>query len=204
MQFLRLFVAIRLGDDLKRELATVEQNLQNAAQNRHASRSVRWVAPENIHLTIKFLGKVDPAHVPQVTTALRDSSSAFAPFSLQVKGLGCFPNTRRPSVIWAGLEGDVPRVVELANRFEDVFDALGFPRETRPFSPHLTLGRVRREAGRADHAAVGAIVESFPAQVYGVVAADAVNLMCSDLRPEGPIYSTMTSIPLNDSVSRPP
>lgn len=204
MQGLRLFAAITLGPDLKSDLGALERNLQAAFRERHVSKAVRWVGPENIHLTLKFLGQVDEERVPGLISALQESSTQIAPFNMTVGGLGCFPNARRPNVIWAGLAGDVSSAIELARRLEESFNRLGFPRETRPLSPHLTLGRVRREAGLADRTAVGAIVEALPAQVYGTIAANALHLIKSDLRPGGPVYTGLTSIALHDPFPRPP
>lgn len=201
---MRLFAAITLGPELQKVLGAAVRKLQDALRERRDYSAVRWVPPDKIHLTLKFLGQVDEGRIPEVIAALEESSSGITQFKLTVHGLGCFPNARRPTVIWAGLASQVSLAAELVKRLEDSFDRLGFPRETRPFSPHLTLGRVRREVGHADRAAVGAIVEAFPAQRYGAIAADAIHLIKSDLKPGGPVYTTLRSIALYDPVPRPP
>jgi 2'-5' RNA ligase len=200
MESIRAFVAIGLGQELKRELRMVQIKLQEES----AGRIVRWVAPENIHLTLKFLGEVDSARISDLTAALQKSTEGFAPFTLTVRGLGCFPSSRRPNVIWAGLDSQMPFAVELARRVQDTFRALGFQDEPRPFSPHLTLGRIKREVRPADRASIGAAVERYPVQEYGEVVVDALHLIRSDLRPEGPTYTTLATAHLYDSLPRPP
>lgn len=189
---LRAFVAILLDPDLQRALTSLERQLQDE----HAAQFVRWVAPENIHLTLKFLGNVERARVAALADALARAAAEFAPFTLTARGLGSFPNTRRPNNIWVGLEGDVAIATQLAQRIEDECATLGFPREKHGFAPHLTLGRVKRHVSPRDRAAVGALVEHFPATTFGTIRVTAVHLMQSDLYPSGPIYSPLRQITL--------
>jgi 2'-5' RNA ligase len=195
MESIRAFVAIGLGEELKRTLLAVQRQLQAAP----AARIVRWVAPENMHLTLKFLGDVETTRVPTCTTALHQSATGLAPFRLMARGLGCFPSTSRPNVIWVGLHGEATRAMELARRIEEAFATLGFPREARPFSPHLTLGRIKREARPSDRAVIGTVVQEFPISDLGIILADAVHFIKSDLRPAGPIYTTLATVHLDDS-----
>ena len=200
MDSIRVFVAVALGNELKGELRAVQQKLQDLT----TVRVVRWVAPENIHLTLKFLGEVDATRQADLTAALQESASTFGPFTLTVRGLGCFPNARRPNVIWAGLDGQVPLAIELARRVEDAYHALGFARDSRPFSPHLTLGRIRREARPSDRAAIGTAVEQFPAKDHGIIVSDSVHLIRSVLTADGSIYTALATVHLYDSLPRPP
>jgi 2'-5' RNA ligase len=204
MERVRAFVAIGLGEELKRELVAIQRRLGEAAIKRQIRWLVRWVAPQNIHLTLKFLGEVDAARIPELTTALHGATENIESFTLTVRDLGCFPSAKRPNVIWAGLNGQLPSLVEFARRVEDAFGALGFPREARPFSPHLTLGRIKREARPPERAAIGETVEQFAAKELGIIAARAVHLIRSDLKPDGPIYSTLSTVKLHDPLPRPP
>jgi 2'-5' RNA ligase len=204
MEQVRAFVAIGLGEELKSEVATVQRKLQDAAAKRQVRWLVRWVAPQNIHLTLKFLGEVEAARIPDLTTALQGSADNIESFTLTVRDLGCFPSTKRPNVVWAGLDGQLPSLAEFARRIEDAFSALGFPREARLFSPHLTLGRIKREARPPERAAIGATVEQLGSLDLGIIAARAVLLIRSDLNPEGPIYTTLATVQLYDPLPRPP
>lgn len=200
LESIRLFAAIKLSEDLEHELYALEGMLRSET----LMRPVRWVVPENIHLTVKFLGQVEAARIPDSSAALSNSAKSVSPFTLTVRGLGCFPNFKRPDVIWAGLGGQLTEAAELVRRVEEAFAAIGFTRETRPFSPHLTLGRVRREARPAERAAVGSYLERIPTQDYGTITADSIHLIKSDLRSSGPVYTTISSIRLYDSIPRPP
>lgn len=200
LESIRLFAAIKLSEDLERELYALEEMLRSGT----LMRPVRWVAPENIHLTVKFLGQVEAARIPDLSAALSNSAQSVSPFTLTVRDLGCFPNFKRPDVIWAGLGGQLTEAAELVRRVEEDFAAIGFTRDTRPFSPHLTIGRVRREARPAERLAIGSYLERIPAQDYGTITADSIHLIKSDLRPSGPVYTTISSIRLYDSIPRPP
>jgi 2'-5' RNA ligase len=195
VESIRAFIAVELTDDLRRALRSMQRQLQTAP----GASAVRWVAPENIHLTLKFLGNMDAARVTELSAALQTAVAGAAPFTLALRGLGCFPNTRRPNVIWVGVEGAVGEVAALAVRIEQAAAALGYPLEDRPFSPHLTVGRIKREARSDDRAVIGRAVESFPATELGVLRAEDVRLIKSDLRPDGPLYTTLATAPLGGS-----
>jgi 2'-5' RNA ligase len=161
---------------------------------------VSWVAPENFHVTLKFLGSVDDGRVQGVIDALHTAVQGHAPFDLEVSGLGAFPSATRPRVLWAGLAGDIAPLAALAASVEDALDGLGFPREGRAFAPHITLGRVR-EPGRAP-----ALAEALGAasdRRFGRVAIAETALMRSDLSPRGARYTVLASAVLGDS-GRPP
>ncbi len=198
MDTIRAFVALALNDDLRNALRQTERQLKDGDR----AGIVRWVAPENIHLTLKFLANVDVLRVPALRNALENISRDFAPFALEARGLGCFPNAHRPNNLWVGLSGDVARAEELAKKIDDAFAAEGIPREARRFAPHLTLGRIRREARPADRAAIGALVEKYSGRggvtppLLGTIKVDAVYLIQSDLRPSGPVYTELAKVEL--------
>ncbi len=187
---LRLFIAHKLNDALRDDLKRAQKQLQDE----RAMQNVRWVAPQNIHLTLKFLGNSNRAQIPALTTALERAAKNIAPFELTARGLGCFPNTRRPNIVWVGLEGDLETAALLARHIEKECGALGFARDDRGFTPHLTLGRVKREASNAEPAAIGEIVKNFPLKTFGVIRADALHLIASELRANGPLYTTMVRV----------
>lgn len=135
----RLFVAIPLPAELQNKLTEMQQHFKPLA------RTAKWVRAEGIHLTLKFLGYVDPDRIPDITQSLKDVASRHGAVSVQAAGCGFFPNSRRPNVLWVGVHSD--RLGELQRDVEDAMAALGFEKENRAFSPHLTLARFRETHG---------------------------------------------------------
>ena len=193
METIRAFVAIELSEEIKQALRGVQVKLKTMP----GADRVRWVAPNNMHLTLKFLGEVPTVRVKELTGALEQVSTDWAPFTLTARALGCFPNTRRPNVVWVGLEGDLGQLTELAQQIETTYAQLGFPPEGRPFAPHLTLGRIPREVRPADRAELGTTIEKFPRADYGTLDVSTVYFIQSDLRPAGPIYTKLASVTLH-------
>ena len=203
METLRLFIAIELDDAMRRALKRAQTQLQDDKQNGFVAQNiVRWVAPQNIHLTLKFLGNPSSAQVPALAQTLAQIAQHTAPFALTARGLGCFPNARRPNNVWVGLEGDVPRAALLARQIDDACATLGFAREERGFTPHLTLGRVKREATNAQRTALGECIKNIPAETYGTISARAVCLISSDLKPQGPIYTMLAECAFGEATTK--
>jgi 2'-5' RNA ligase len=192
MAIYRTFIAIELDDAVNMAFKSVQRRLRTEP----ISGFVRWVAPEGIHLTLKFLGDINSERVPEVLAAMQAACAGIAPFELAVRGAGCFPNYERPTVIWAGIVGDVKEATQLAQRIEVECLKLGFPPEERPFSPHFTLGRVNRDAGLKQRGQVGEMVRRFDLGPVGAISADAVHLMRSELRPTGSVYSSLGNVKL--------
>jgi 2'-5' RNA ligase len=178
---------------------SLEQNLR-ALQSRlkalPAGRAVRYVAPENIHLTFKFLGNVEKGAVPSVMRALERAAHGLDQMELTAQGLGCFPNPKRPNNVWVGLEGGVDTAALLAQRIEDDCESEGVPRSQRGFAPHLTVGRVKRDASNDDRRAIGRWVGESPVETFGALKADEILLISSEFRPRGPVYSVLARVPL--------
>ena len=153
---------------------------------------MNWDRPEKIHLTLKFLGHIAAEDVARISEALTAAARAVAPFSFSVTELGCFPNFKRPRVVWAGVAAsDAPRVIELQKTVEVELVRLGYPREDRPFSPHVTMGRVRREVHPAEAAKVGQAVRTEAAAQFGNQAVNQIVLVKSDLQRGGSIYTRL-------------
>ena len=187
----RLFVALEPPEPVRRRLAAVADALRRGAGR--AADDVRWVRPENVHLTIQFLGAVPEERVGAVEQALRDAAAGARPLSLTLRGAGGFPNARRPRVLWAGLEGDVAALAALAADLGARLAKLGFPPEERAFSPHLTLGRARD--GRGAPGLAGALARAGETDVTPWRAAELV-LFESHLSPHGPRYEAIARAPL--------
>jgi 2'-5' RNA ligase len=155
------------------------------------TRDVAWVAPDNLHLTLKFLGGVDAERLEAVATALTAAAAGSTVFDLVVRGLGAFPSPTRPRVLWAGVDEGRAAAATLARGVDDALAALGFEREARAFAPHVTLGRVRvpRPAPRlAEALAAGGH--------FGRQPVASVALMRSDLSSRGARYSELATAPL--------
>ncbi len=183
----RSFVAVLIDDATRAALATQVEILRRAAPR------VVWVAPENLHLTLKFLGAVDQVLLEPIAHGLREALSGASAFDIQVVGLGVFPAATRPRVVWAGVTAGRPHLTELAARVQTAVAPFGFAPENRPFSGHLTLGRVR-EPRRDDR--LSSLIDDSAGRVFGTVRVVAVSLMKSVLAPSGARYSEMTRISL--------
>ncbi len=184
---MRLFVAINLPEE---ERARLEQEVRAL---RGARLPVRWVAADALHLTLKFLGEVPDARVGEIEHALKEVAGAFAPFRLELRGLGAFPNPRSPRVVWVGVHAPA-ELGRLAGAVEEAMAGLGFPRENRPFSPHLTLGRAERDARPGDFRPLAALAERFTFRAE--VEARSADLMRSHLSPRGARYERILAAPL--------
>jgi 2'-5' RNA ligase len=178
---MRLFIALQLPEEVKAALA--------AAQARLPDQAVRWTSPAAIHLTLQFLGEADEALVEPLVAAL--AALPAEPIRLRLAGLGAFPNSRQPRVVWAGVAGDTEALLRLQAAVTTATAPLGFAGEARAFKPHLTLGRARQdarpEALRALGAALGA-VEPPPPLVW---EAGRATLYQSTLTPRGAIYTDL-------------
>jgi len=190
----RLFVALEPPEAVRRRVAALAVELRRAAGR--AAEDVRWVPPENVHLTLQFLGAVPQERVADVEAAVRAAAGQVRPLSLEVRGAGGFPNARRPRVLWAGLEGDTAPLAELVRDLGRRLAPLGFPPEERPFSAHLTLGRARDTRGAPGLA--GALAHAAEAAPTPWRAAEIV-IVESHLSPRGPRYEALARAPLSSA-----
>ncbi len=191
IRMLRAFIAIELPASLRARIAQETAWLQQAA----GRQAVRWVSAENMHLTLKFLGDVSPDNLDLLKQVIGHEAGGHAPFDLTPHGLGCFPNPRRPRVLWVGL--DAPPALEKLQRSLNLATArLGYPSEDRPFSPHLTLGRVSPHASSDALAALHNALENTQMQRMETVHITEICLLKSDLRPTGAVYSPLLRAPL--------
>lgn len=191
-EILRTFIAIELNEPLRIAIGRVQSKLKRQTP----PGSVKWVAPDGIHLTLKFLGDTPASRVPEVVAALEQACAGAQPFQFSVEGRGCFPNFRRPRVIWVAVREKGQALAQLQAAVERYVAPLGWPTEERGFSPHLTLGRVNRNAGPALEAVVGAAVEGLVVEQIGTQWVEAVSLIRSDLRPTGAVYTTLATVAL--------
>ena len=192
MTTLRCFIAIDLSPEVRQLLASLTNRLRALP----GQDCMRWVQLESIHLTLEFLGDLPPARVPDVAAMLDQVCPAQVPFQLRVGRLGCFPDARRPRVLWVGLEEPTGSLARLQGAIRKGCADLGLDVDERAFSPHLTLGRVRREAGPEAADFAGKVLGGLEAITAGEMAAETVQLYRSELRPAGAVYTRLHSAAL--------
>jgi 2'-5' RNA ligase len=192
MEKLRIFVAIPLPGSLLERLADVQYRLQGKVPH----RSVRWVRPKGIHLTLKFLGDTPRDKVPTVQEALMVVARNAPTCSVTAEGLGCFPSPRRPRVLWVGANEPTGRLKVLYEAIEEAMTSLGYKPERHSFTPHLTLGRVRRGASRGDEEQIGHAITGTQVGQLETFTVDRFELIRSELTPSGAEYTTLETFPL--------
>lgn len=178
MEKIRTFIAVTLPAGVHEALGAISQELAPQVPE----KSVKWVKPERMHLTLRFLGDTPVNRLDDVTGGLDAVADASAPFTLHLDQLGCFPDERRPRVIWVGVRGETKEAAALKHAIDRVLAPLGWEPEERPFHPHVTLGRVKRHHHQVE-LPWGSPVVSRPLNVH------AVHLVESKLRPDGPEYT---------------
>lgn len=186
---IRTFIAIELPSEIKKELITIQSKLKISGQN-----YVKWVNPDGIHLTLKFLGNIAEDKIKDITEAMTSSVQDVQPFNLSIKGLGVFPNPNRTQVVWVGLTGELDKLSVLYKQLETNLEKLGFVSEKRHFSPHLTLARLRNQTQPAQRQAFGKLVGETVFESDKTIRIKAINLMKSQLSPSGAIYNCLISV----------
>ena len=190
MPGIRAFIAVPLERQLYQQITEISQMLRGSVHG-----GVSWVQPASIHLTLKFLGEIQPGKIAEVKNALQAIVPKFEQFKLDAAGLGCFPNKNRPRVVWVGLHAPA-KLDHLQKSIEDACVELGFEREQRKFYPHLTLGRVKPYARPEDILCLQQALERIPALNLGATHASEVVLFKSDLQSSGAIYTPLISVKL--------
>lgn len=191
MTVLRTFVALEMPvaieDQLSKVIATLKGDLKEMP--------VRWVAVENIHMTLKFIGETSEENVQQISSLIEQCAKNVEPFDLQLKGFGVFPDSRRPLVLWVGVSAP-ENLATLQQKIESGLAHLGYPVEDRPFNPHLTIARVRRGAGSPDAKRIMAAMDEHKAITSDPVIIDSVTLFQTVLNRSGSVYNRLFSAPL--------
>jgi 2'-5' RNA ligase len=181
----RAFIAIDLPESIKSFLSDVQEALKTYGFR------VKWVRPQNIHLTLKFLGDTATADTDKISEAMTLATRNCPIVSLKAKGVGVFPNARRPRVIWAGLNGQVEALANLQQTLDALLADLGFARDTRAFKSHLTLGRVKGKIASDRMKAAIDKLKEFESESFET---NQIILFKSELRPTGAIYTKVQSI----------
>lgn len=184
---MRLFIALTLPARERKRIHRAGKVL------RERDLPVRWIDPDNYHVTLKFLGSVEPPGMERMRPELEEAASKSRPFEMGISGFGAFPSIRRPQVLWVGAEAS-PALRCLKQDIEFSLSQCGFERETRAFHPHVTIGRTRDSGGAGDFRGLDEIAAGIGYQ--GSVSVKSIALMRSRLLREGPRYSVVSTIPL--------
>lgn len=184
---IRCFIAINLSDSLKNEIDNSINWL------RKGDSDVKWVSSENLHLTLKFLGETSEDLIKSLQEKLSMISAHHVPFEVNLKGIGIFPDKRRPRVIWINIL-DSDKLIKLQEALDITTVSLGYNKEIRSFSPHLTIGRVRSQKGKD---MLLEAIETLKDKDFGNINVNKFSLMRSVLKPTGAQYTTLSEFHLN-------
>lgn len=187
---LRAFIAIEIPSEIK---AGIDQKTSKLRQD--TGRFIRWVTPDNIHLTLKFLQALPESRLKEICQALKTECEKKTAFDIEVTGLGCFPNVRQPRITWMGLASPIT-LTQLQGDLEKMTRQMGFPTEERPFSAHLTIGRVREQITMDELHRLQTALAELKIVHIGKFTASSVTLFKSELRPAGPLYTPLYHAPM--------
>ncbi len=179
---IRTFIAFKLPKNIISSISEIQNRFKSYAFK------ARWVNPENIHLTLKFLGDINYTDIEKVSETIINTANSHTPVSLAVKGAGVFPGIKRPRVIWVGLTGEIEKLVGIQNNIEENLEELGFPREKRPFRGHLTLGRIK---GKINTKKLLDVIKKFEKFESKLFIADKIFLFKSELKSTGSVYTEL-------------
>ena len=182
----RCFIAIEMSDTIKKEIGKLLDIMQKHDVD------IKWVAPENIHLTLKFLGNTPDGLLPDVHESLLKILSSYNPFYIKIYGTGVFPNRKYPRVIWIGIN-DSEILNKMKGDIEQAMGLLGFQKEDKVFTPHLTLGRVRSSKGVMN---IVNELDNYRTMEFGMLHVDHIKLMKSELKQKGAVHTCLNDIPL--------
>ncbi len=185
---MRLFIAIELPPEILQGIAKVQEEL------RKTGAAANWTRPEGIHLTLKFLGEVEELKTQEILQALSGAAQGSGKLNLEVAGAGAFPNIKNPRVLWLGVAGDIDKLSALQVSVENAMTGLGFEREERKFSPHLTLARIKFPKPRDNWQQK---IEGIRDVKIGAFEAAHISLMKSELKREGAVYTEVGKVELN-------
>jgi len=184
MEIIRAFIAIDLPTQILEQIQQLQEFLLPITNS-----LIRWTKPENIHLTLKFLGEFEKQKLNEVQNVIREIATTEVSFTLFIKGYGVFPNLEQPRIVWVGIDECVP-LKTLVRRLEENLRPLGFKPENRPYKPHLTIGRVKQDYSLQKNLKLTGILCTAKT-ITGSFSVEEIALYRSDLKPGGPVYSRL-------------
>ncbi|HTX80056.1 MAG TPA: RNA 2',3'-cyclic phosphodiesterase, partial [Longilinea sp.] len=189
---IRTFIALELPNSVNQELAGIISGLKQRVPT-----GIRWVPAGNIHITLKFLGDVSKHNLAAIDQTVESVAGQHSAFDVRLAGLGAFPNLRRPHVVWIGIQAPAS-LATMAQEIDQTLARLGYPQESRPFSPHLTLGRVAQDTQPQALAAIARILSDQKVAIAAPVLMEQVTVFQSVLKPSGAIYTPLYRHPLQN------
>ena len=189
---LRLFIAVDFPPEIIAKIAKINTYLQTQVPG----RMLKWVSPENLHLTLKFLGDVRKDRLPELKTRLENALVGQSGFCIAIEGMGMYPSPNKPRVLWLGIK-DQGNLKEIHHKLTLALEVFDPEPEKRSFSPHLTIARIRQNSDRESIREVGKTLSQFKVDTLGKLNICSVQLYKSELTPRGPIYTALQSVPLN-------
>ncbi len=187
---MRAFIAVELPAEIKSGLTRLQEELKASAAD------VKWVNPENCHLTLKFLGEINEKQKEGIIGAIKDTAQNNNPFAASIINLGAFPKMDFPRIIWVGLDKGDDRVKKIAAELEEKLEKIGFPREAREFSCHITIGRVRSGKNRLQLVRILKDLSDKPREKLPEFCIGRIILFKSTLTPQGPFYENVNEAAL--------
>lgn len=187
---MRLFIAVPISEDVLGKIQKAQRELQSGFGN-----SIRWTNPQSMHLTVKFLGETPANKIAEISSTMEEICDQISRFSMVCCGIGVFPNIKQPTVVWLGLESP-PELFMLQKELETSLSHQGFAAEKRAFSPHLTLGRVHTPLSMPEGEFLKQKIDEHSHQKITAFTVDNLELIKSDLKPTGPVYTTQRKFPL--------
>lgn len=179
----RTFIAVEIARPIRNKLVALQGELGRTVSG------VKWVEPENIHLTLVFLGEVDDREIPTVCRTAQESASHMTPIVATVRGVGCFPHARRPRVVWVGIDRGSQELIALHDALESPLEQLGYRREDRRYTPHVTLGRINSDRIATQN--LTAAIHRLAGWVGGDMTVTEIQIMGSELGSNGPVYTVL-------------
>ncbi|MCK4353299.1 RNA 2',3'-cyclic phosphodiesterase [candidate division WOR-3 bacterium] len=182
---MRVFIATKIPDSVREKISILQEQLKET------QTGVRWVNPDNVHLTLKFLGEVEETRISEISSAIKSSIKGILPFHISFSSLDAFPNLKYPKVLWIGVKEGKEKLIELMSKLDTSLSRLGFEPETRKPSPHLTIGRVKKNKNPRLPKKLCGGQEKFEVQSFETRSflTEKVYLIKSTLTPEGPEYT---------------
>jgi 2'-5' RNA ligase len=183
MKRTRTFIAVDVTPPIRNKLVALQTDLGRTVSG------AKWVEPANIHLTLVFLGEVDDREIPTVCRAAEEAAAQRTPISATIRGVGCFPHLRRPRVVWAGIDQGGQELIALHDALETLLEQLGYRREDRRYTPHVTLGRINSDRIATQN--LTAAINRLADWVGGDMIVAEIQIMGSQLGSTGPVYTVL-------------